>query len=124
MGRLNNQEFLEAVEKLLVSNNGKSSVYLTQKRLTTLDIDETNTDLATNVIEYGVPVTNTQQYPILLRLSMNGKKKGDKSDKVKLSTVIETEDLPQFWLSYMNIIKAGFVGLKKKEKKKKNRVSK
>lgn len=125
MGRLSNQEFLDTVDKLLSSNEGKSSVYLTQKRLTSVDIDGVETtDLSTNVIDYSVPASNSQKYPILLRLSMNGKKKGDKSDKLKVSTVIEVENLPQFWLTYINVIKSGFVGLKRKEKKKKNRVGK
>lgn len=125
MGRLSNQEFLDTVDKVLTSNGGKSSVYLTQKRLTSVDIDGGETsDLSTNVIDYSLPAKNSQKYPILLRLSMNGKKKGDKSDKLKLSTVIEVDNLPQFWVNYINVIKSGFVGLKKKEKKRKNRVSK
>lgn len=59
MTRLDNSQFLKQVETLTQSNNGKSSIYLTQKRLspslssittTTTAEDESINDLPTNVI--------------------------------------------------------------------------
>lgn len=104
MGRLNNNEFVQKVGDLLTENNGKSSVYLTQKRLSpALDLEEST------------EVTESQQFPILIRISMNS---SDEKNKVKLSTVVETENLDQFWSDYSQAIKSGFIGLKKKDKKK------
>lgn len=122
MGRLNNSDFLQKVNDELSSNAGKSSVYLTQKRLSlTLEpatADNIN-DLSSNVVQHPNDFpTNTQTYPVLIRFTS-----GDK--KSKLSTVVEPADLDKFWTEYAQILKNGFVGLKKKEKKtKKSKVSK
>lgn len=132
MGRLDNSEFLKKVSDILGKNDGKSSVYLTQKRLIpALDIDDAGkgnviNDLLSNVNHIDTEFENTSTYPILIRVSLNGKDIKDKKDKIKLSTVVETERLDQFWTEYVQVIKTGFVGLKKKEKKKskKGKVSK
>lgn len=123
MGRLNNAEFISKVERLLASNEGKSSVYFTQKRLATplekeaIDLVK---DLSSNVVEHPPAYpTNTQSYPVLIRATL-GKKES------KISTVVEPANLDAFWLEYAQALKTGFVGLKKKEKKKtkKSKVSK
>lgn len=125
MGRLNNSEFLTQVQKLLESNNGESSVYITQKRLSlplelndmTGDSNSHINDLSSNVIEYEKSFTNnTAQYPVLVRVSTNAKK--NQKTKSKLSTVVEIDNLDQFWVDYAHVIKTGFVGLRKKDKKK------
>lgn len=125
MGRLNNSEFLTKLSEVLISNNGESSVYLTQKRLTsTLPIDEPTSkisDLSSNVIKTEAFEKNTTTYPVLIRISMNSgnmKSSSQSKQKTKLSTVVETSNLDQFWSEYVQVIKNGFVGLKKKDKKK------
>lgn len=122
MGRIDNSEFLTQVQELLDSNNGTSSVYITQKRLTSsVDGSEGIDDLASNVVDYDEKYpANKHQYPVLVRVTTGGKK------KKKLSTVVEKDNLDQFWNDYAQVIKAGFVGLKKKDKKKskKHKVSK
>ncbi|WLF80484.1 hypothetical protein PVL30_004266 [Lodderomyces elongisporus] len=145
MTRLDNSQFLKQLNDLVVKNQGKSSIYLTQKRLSTPDFTTTTTaskssnthdykvpnDLPTNVIESNsreeIP-HNDETYPILIRIAMNSAdNKKLKKEKVKLSTVVEIAQLNQFWTEYIQVIKNGFVGLKKKEKKnksKKNKVSK
>lgn len=123
MGRFNNSDFLQKVNEELSSNEGKSSVYLTQKRLSlTLEpatADNIN-DLSSNVVHHPNDFpSNTQSYPVLIRFTS-----GDKKSKV--STVVEPANLDKFWTEYALILKNGFVGLKKKEKKKakKSKVSK
>lgn len=119
MARLDNTEFLKQVADLLTANSGKSSVYLTQKRLSPtlpLDVSPGINDLPTNVIENESHPQNTTTYPILIRIAMNGKR--DKGEKLKLSTVVENSQLEHFWTDYVLVLKNGFVGLKKKEKKK------
>ncbi|KAF5210603.1 putative signal recognition particle subunit [Clavispora lusitaniae] len=123
MGRLNNTDFLSKISNVLEVNDGKSSVYLTQKRLVqSLEPSSPSTldDLSSNVVEHPREFpSNHQRYPILIRFT-NGDKKN------KWSTVVEHENLDTFWTEYTQILKSGFVGLRKKEKKKakKGKVSK
>lgn len=121
MGRLNNAEFLKQANGLLADNSGKSLVYLTQKRLSLaseLAPKEPMADLASNVAEYGAGFPeNAETYPVLIRLSMNDNKKTARN-KTKISTVVEVAHLDQFWLDYTQVLKNGFVGLKRKDKKK------
>ncbi|RLP64826.1 hypothetical protein L150_03588, partial [Candida albicans Ca529L] len=151
MTKLDNLQFLKQVETLTQSNNGKSSIYLTQKRLspslssittTTTAEDESINDLPTNVITptpktttttttTTTTINNDSKYPLLIRLSMNSsdnkiktktktKTKTDnkvqkKKERVKISTVVELDQLNEFWDQYIQILKSGFIGLKKKK---------
>ncbi|CAN3353107.1 signal recognition particle subunit Srp14p [Diutina catenulata] len=129
MTRLDNSEFLSQVGSLLADNNGKSSVYLTQKRLVAEVEPSTHPlgDLASNVVkdEPSAP-ENTTTYPVLVRVTMNGTKRGDKSGKKKLSTVVEAPQMEEFWATYIGVLRDGMVGLKQtqKKKKKENKVTK
>lgn len=119
MARLDNTQFLAQVEKLLAGNDGNKSVYLTQKRLA-LDVEQPEPfhDLSSNVVPSGKYPENTTKYPVLIRVNTT------KNDKI--STVVEVDRLDQFWGEYVQVLKSGFVGLKKerKDKKKKRRVQK
>lgn len=111
---------------MLSANDGQSSVYLVQKRLSSDDTengDNSISDLASNVVKNDLFPTNTQQYPVLVRVATGST---EKKTKKKLSTVVEVDQLDQFWVDYVQVLKGGFVGLKKKEKKKskKGKVSK
>lgn len=125
MGRLNNSQFLTNLSEILASNNGESSVYVTQKRLASaLPVDAADSkinDLSSNVNDDNKFEQNTETYPILIRISMNSEKSKASTPskpKTKLSTVVETNNLDKFWTDYAQVIKNGFVGLKKKDKKK------
>lgn len=56
--------------------------------------------------------------PILIRAS-NGKSKRDRSNKVKLSTVVEPHELEEFYLKYADICKMGMAALKPRDRSKK-----
>ncbi|AOW29145.1 RNA-binding signal recognition particle subunit [Candida albicans SC5314] len=146
MTRLDNSQFLKQVETLTQSNNGKSSIYLTQKRLspslssittTTTAEDESINDLPTNVITptpktttTTTTINNDSKYPLLIRLSMNSsdnkiktktKTKTDskvqkKKERVKISTVVELDQLNEFWDQYIQILKSGFYWIEKEER--------
>lgn len=130
MGRLNNAEFLSQMAELLTNNGGESSVYFTQKRLTpamnTEEDENTNkiNDLPSNVIQTEKFPENKTEYPVLIRVAMNTNRRAKL--KTKISTVVEIDQIDQFWIEYAQIMKSGFVGLKKKDKKKskKGKVSK
>lgn len=124
--RLNNAEFLKRLSSTLEVNEGRSSVYLTQKRLlSALPTSENQhdlSDLSSNVIDT-FPFTtifNTNTYPMLIRVSMNPRRSKEEvtKEKLKLSTVVEANNLDAFWDDYSQVVKNNFVGLKKKEKRK------
>lgn len=126
MTRLDNEMFLAQVNIVLEKNGGKSSVYLAQKRLAPpLDVEAQHgiSDLASIVapqenVSLG-RTANLQTYPLLIRVSLNGSDhRATKRDKIKLSTVVEAYNAESFWVNYIQILKSGFVGLKKKDKKK------
>ncbi|VVT56248.1 uncharacterized protein SAPINGB_P004914 [Magnusiomyces paraingens] len=101
LGRLPNDEYLEKLAKTLKAAETKGSVFLTQKRYSPKD-----------GVTNEVPDTNA-----LLFRATDGN--SDKKKKVKFSTVVKAEDLEAFWVKYTEVIKAGMVGLRKKDKKKK-----
>lgn len=114
MGRLENKQFLETLQTELSQNDGKKSVYLTQKRMVDLAEGSTMEDLPSNVVDTTGFATNTATYPVLIRASLNGK-------KTKISTVVQTDELDAFWTEYVQILKNGLVGLRKKDKRKKKK---
>ena len=54
--------------------------------------------------------------PILIRAS-NGKSKVNREKKVKLSTVVQPDELEGFYTKYAEVCKAGMSGLKKRDRK-------
>ncbi|CAK9441313.1 uncharacterized protein LODBEIA_P51820 [Lodderomyces beijingensis] len=125
MTRLDNSQFLKQLNELASQNQGKSSIYLTQKRLSENKHHPKPDDLPTNVASNDKVAPNEQTYPVLIRVSMNSSdNRKSASEKVKLSTVVEVAQLNQFWSEYIQVVKNGFVGLKKREKKNKNKKNK
>ncbi|KAL9603708.1 MAG: hypothetical protein Q9219_001027 [cf. Caloplaca sp. 3 TL-2023] len=53
--------------------------------------------------------------PILIRAS-NGKSKDHRKDKVKLSTVVQPNELEGFFTKYAEVMKAGTPALKKRDR--------
>ena len=115
---ISNAEYLSKVGSLLqASQSTRSSVYFTQKRLLPYDsidgkqpIHDINDPLITGELK-----KDTEKYSVLLRAT-NGSSKKEK--KIKLSTVVKSDDLDQFWKDYSVTLKSGMTGLKKKDKKK------
>ena len=114
MGRLDNTEFLRTLLEALTENGGKKSVYLTQKRMDLPVEDHHLGDLPSNVVNTEGYPTNTSTYPVLIRASLNGK-------KTRISTVVQVDQLDAFWTEYVQILKTGLIGLRKKDKKKKKK---
>lgn len=103
----------------------KKSVYITQKRLTpqpdgvlpkSNELEDLPIGITSDILD---TKTDTETYPVLIRVKNGRVKKGGK--KLKTSTIVQPEDLEKFWSDYSNLLKSVFVGLKKKEKKKKNK---
>ena len=53
--------------------------------------------------------------PVLIRAT-NGKSKDKKKDKIKISTVVQADDLEGFFVKYAEVCKAGMNGLKKRDR--------
>lgn len=56
--------------------------------------------------------------PLIIRAT-NGKGKKDRSNKAKLSTVVNPEDLEAFYVRYADVCKAGMTALKPRDRSKK-----
>lgn len=100
MKQVDNKEFFKKLQKLLELSNEKGSVYLVQKQLPLADLEE----------EENLPRS------LIFRAS-NGAPKG--KGRISVSTIVTSDDLPQFWTEYAEILKKGTPGLLKKDKRKK-----
>lgn len=59
----------------------------------------------------------TKPLPILIRAT-NGKSKGDRASKTRLSTLVEPDALEAFFVKYAEVCKLGMAGLKKRDRSK------
>lgn len=103
MPRVDNTAFFKQLGELLNSSKTQGSVYLEQKRLTKTGPDSTLHE-------------TKSPYPLIFRAT-NGVPKSQQ--RISLSTVVEVNDLPNFWQTYSEALKKGTPGLRKKDKKKK-----
>ena len=53
--------------------------------------------------------------PVLIRAT-NGKPKEKRKDKIKISTVVQADELEGFFIKYVEVWKAGMSGLKKRDR--------
>ncbi|KAL2868632.1 signal recognition particle 14 kDa protein [Aspergillus lucknowensis] len=118
---LNHEEFFTSLTTLLTSTSQKArgSVYLTQKPL--LSTESTNAEQQTSIpppILIRATDGNTNA-PNPKASSSQGKEKKKKESKVKLSTVVQPDELETFYTRYAEVCKAGMTGLKKRDRKQK-----
>ncbi len=52
----------------------------------------------------------------MLIRATNGKWKDEKKDKIKISTVVQADELEVFFVKYAEVWKAGMTGLKKRDR--------
>ena len=117
--------FLRQVTKLLEKNDGEQSIYITQKRLPSTEsmiqsepMDDLQDEVKPIVLKQAITENKANTYKVLIRVTNGGR---DKASKIKLSTIVDPEELEPFWASYTKVLKAGFPGLKKRSKKKKKK---
>ncbi|KAF2711692.1 signal recognition particle, SRP9/SRP14 subunit [Pleomassaria siparia CBS 279.74] len=121
-------EFFSKLTDLFEYNRkkGHGTIYLTQKRLTH---DEVETLSSTRVLDDPLWDTHPDNpLPVLIRASNNASSKRsgtnrpgtdrDNIDKIKLSTVVQSDKLDTFYARYAEVCKAGMSGLKKRDRKK------
>lgn len=56
--------------------------------------------------------------PVIIRAS-NGKSKRNRSDKIKISTVVQPDDLGGFYARYADVCKSGMTALRPRDRSKK-----
>ncbi|KAL8735528.1 MAG: hypothetical protein Q9166_000696 [cf. Caloplaca sp. 2 TL-2023] len=89
-------------------NSTHGSIFLTQKRPTTPPFP----DLAPS-----------STLPILIRAS-NGKSKDRRKDKVKISTIVQPDELEGFFTRYAEVMKGGMTALKKRDRSGRKKATK
>lgn len=116
-GHLSNQDFFIRLSSLFDACRDKNhgSIYLTQKRLTYDENEDALNDKS--ILSPLHDLKPSKPLPILIRAS-NGKSGKKKSEKIKLSTVVEANNLEGFFTTYMEICKLGASRMKKRDRSK------
>ncbi|THW34710.1 signal recognition particle 14kD protein [Aureobasidium pullulans] len=116
-----NDEFFTKLASLLETRQqkGHGSIFLTQKRLTH--------DESTSSKPADFPLADLEPpsapLPILIRATDGNSQTKDrkKSEKIKLSTVVQPDDLESFYTRYAEICKQGMQALKKRDRSKRKK---
>ncbi len=112
----NRKKFLTRLSTLFnarrTSNHG--SVFLSQKRPSPPNpIKPTSSDSPTPSAVPFPDLHSTDPLPVLIRASDG---KDDKNKKIRLSTVVQADDLEAFFVKYAECWKTGMSGLKKRDR--------
>ncbi|KAI4130288.1 MAG: hypothetical protein LQ338_001826, partial [Usnochroma carphineum] len=94
-------------------NSTHGSIFLTQKRLTPQS--SSSSPPATADIVPFADLSPSCPLPILIRAS-NGKSKDRRGDKIKVSTIVQPDELEGFFTKYAEVMKAGTGALKKRDR--------
>ncbi|KAB5518754.1 signal recognition particle 14kD protein-domain-containing protein [Coniochaeta sp. 2T2.1] len=118
MAPLSHDEFFSKLTQLFGMHEGKDhgEVFLTQKRFSPSSPSSPLSD------ESSSPLTPA---PILIRAT-DGQGKEDRPSKVKLSTLVQPDEIDAFYARYAEICRAGMTTLKPRDrtKRKKNKKKK
>ncbi|KAF4465649.1 signal recognition particle subunit srp14 [Fusarium albosuccineum] len=112
---MSHDEFFAKLGELFNHRKGSDhgAIYLTQKRLTF------GQDIPGPSEEEPSPDTHpAKPLPLVIRAT-SGQPKKDRASKVKLSTVVQPEDLEAFYVRYADICKGGMTALKPRDRSKK-----
>jgi signal recognition particle subunit SRP14 len=96
------------------SQKSRGSVYLTQKSL--IDVPGATSTHSQPSILIRATDGNTNA-PNPKSASKDGKITKDKSAKVKVSTIVNPDELEAFYTRYAEVCKAGMTGLKKRDRR-------
>ncbi|PNY27252.1 Uncharacterized protein TCAP_02824 [Tolypocladium capitatum] len=112
---LSQDEFFDRLAELFNRRKGSDhgAIHLTQKRLTyAQDCPPPTADNPFPDLNPGKPI------PVIVRAS-NGKSKRERDEKVNLCTVVQPQDLEDFYTRYADVCKAGMTALKPRDRSKK-----
>ncbi|KAG9667501.1 hypothetical protein KCU99_g8908, partial [Aureobasidium melanogenum] len=118
---LSNDEFFTKLVSLLETRQqkGHGSIWLTQKRLA---FDESSASKPTDspLADLDPP---SAPLPIVVRATDGNSQTKDrkKSEKIKLSTIVQPDDLEAFYTRYAEVCKQGMQALKKRDRSKRKK---
>ncbi|WDK13592.1 signal recognition particle 14kD protein [Colletotrichum graminicola] len=127
-GHLSQDEFFGKLVDLFeqCKGNGHGSIFLVQKRCMTMTA--ATSPMLMISYEQGQPSPTAADpfpdllpatpLPIIVRAT-NGKSKKHRDIKVKLSTIVEPDDMEAFYARYADICKGGMAALKPRDRSKK-----
>ncbi|KAI8670772.1 Signal recognition particle subunit SRP14 [Fusarium keratoplasticum] len=113
--RISHDEFFAKLAELFDHRKGSDhgTVVLSQKRLTYgQDIPAPSEGEPSPDLHPGKPL------PLIIRAT-NAKGKKERAKKIKLTTVVNPEDLEAFYVRYADVCKAGMTALKPRDRSKK-----
>lgn len=115
------EEFFSRLSSLFESRRkaDHGSIFLTQKRLNPPDAASSSSpSTSTPSDPASFPDLNpSSPLPILIRAT-DGKSKEHRADKIKLSTIVDADQLEGFFVRYAEVCKGGMQGLKKRDRSK------
>ncbi|KAK4452073.1 signal recognition particle, SRP9/SRP14 subunit [Podospora aff. communis PSN243] len=108
-----NDEFFAKLSELFASRKGKShgAVHLIQKRLAY------DAETPAKTTDFPLPAQPSQPLPILIRVR-NNKGKEERTEKIKLSTLVQPGELDAFYGRYAEVCKTGMGLLKPRDRTK------
>ncbi|KAI9658121.1 MAG: hypothetical protein M1829_006847 [Trizodia sp. TS-e1964] len=111
---LDNDTFFSKLIDLFDSRKQQDhgSIFLTQKRMTPAEKLPIDADGQKKIFPDLDPAS---LMPILIRAT-NGKSKEHRAGKIKLSTLVEPENLATFYSRYAEVCKSGMQALKKRDR--------
>ena len=120
--------FFTRLTALLTSTHTKShgSIHLTQKRLSYDSSSSSSADSATGKHQDD-PLWDLHPpnpLPLIIRATDGKSQSKDRmknKEKVKLSTIVQPEDLDAFYARYAEVLKAGMTGLKRRDRSKRRK---
>ncbi|GAB7344470.1 hypothetical protein MBLNU457_2308t1 [Dothideomycetes sp. NU457] len=123
------EEFFTKLTSLLESRakRGHGSIFLTQKRLT-YDTSASSPPSAQKVADDPLWDTHPPNpLPVIIRATDGESQSKDRkknADKIKLSTVVQPDELEGFFARYADVCKAGMGALKKRDRSKRKKAKK
>ncbi|KAK3698795.1 hypothetical protein LTR37_016799 [Vermiconidia calcicola] len=141
-GHLSNDEFFTKLTSLLEKTQkaGHGSVHFTQKRSLKSPSSPTPSPNLTHLVTYDTDAAPSPAkvaddplwdlnppypLPLVVRATDGESTKGDRKtknpDKVKLSTIVQPDDVETFFTRYAEVCKAGMQSLKKRDRSKRKK---
>ncbi|KAK4159643.1 signal recognition particle, SRP9/SRP14 subunit [Cladorrhinum sp. PSN259] len=117
MGHLTHDEFFTSLTSLFSTSktSPKGSIILTQKRLSY------NTPSVSQPTESNLfpDLTPSSPLPLIIHATnAKSKKEREAGQKIKLSTIVQPDELEGFYSKYAEVCKAGMSGLKPRDRTK------
>ncbi|KAL8818586.1 MAG: hypothetical protein Q9223_002811 [Gallowayella weberi] len=103
-------------------NSTHGSIFLTQKRLSPQN-PSSSSAVPTATASPFPDLTPPSPLPILIRAT-DGKSKEHRKDKIKISTIVQPDELEGFFTKYTEVMKGGTTGLKKRDRSGRKKATK